>query len=338
VSSSTHHPSPRLFFETAAAYQQSRALHAAVELDLFTAIAVDGSVDAVAARCSASQRGVRILCDSLTIMGFLEKTGDTYAVTPDTAAFLVSTSPAYIGGTLRFLHSATIVQAFDTLTEAVRTGGTALPEQGTTGEANPVWVDFAIGMMPMVMPAANGVAESINIDPDRFYRVLDIAAGHGLYGIKLAQKYPNVEVVALDWPDVVKVAQENAANMGVGDRHSAIPGSAFDADFDGMYDIVLLTNFLHHFDLPTCETLLRRVFAALNPGGTVLTVEFVPNDDRVTPPDSAGFSLVMLASTPRGDAYTFAELQSMFSNAGFEKSEITPIPHTASSIITSYKA
>jgi len=334
---STHHPSPRLFFETAAAYQQSRALHTAIELDIFSAVAADGDADAIAASCGASPRGVRILCDFLTISGFLEKTGGRYSVTPDTALFLVSSSPAYLGGTLRFLHSEPVMQAFASLTTAVRTGGTALPADGTTGKANPVWVDFAIGMMPMVMGAAERVAEMAQIDADRPIRVLDIAAGHGLYGIKLAQKHPNIEVVALDWPDVVTVAHENAVKMGVGERHSTIAGSAFDADFGGTYDLVLLTNFLHHFDPSTCETLLRRIDAILNRGGTILTVEFVPNEDRVTPPDSAGFSLVMLASTPHGDAYTFAEFEAMFKNVGFTRNEILSIQHTASSLIVSQK-
>jgi len=70
---------------------------------------------------------------------------------------------------------------------------------------------------------------------------------------------------------------------------------------------------------------LRKVNNALADGGKVLTVEFVPNDDRVSPPPSASFSLVMLAATPGGDAYTFAELKQMFENAGFSQNEIIPL-------------
>jgi hypothetical protein len=89
---------------------------------------------------------------------------------------------------------------------------------------------------------------------------------------------------------------------------------------------VLLTNFLHHFDVPTNEKLLRKVHAALGEGGRAVTLEFVPNDDRISPPGVAGFSLVMLAGTPAGDAYTFAEFDQMFKNAGFSKNEIREIP------------
>jgi hypothetical protein len=85
---------------------------------------------------------------------------------------------------------------------------------------------------------------------------------------------------------------------------------------------VLLPNFLHHFDPETCEGLLARVAAALAPGGRVVTVEFVPDEGRVTPPRAAMFSLVMLCSTPAGDAYTFAELEAMFRRAGLSRSEL----------------
>src|SRR5258706_4316757 len=103
-------------------------------------------------------------------------------------------------------------------------------------------------------------------------RVLDIAAGHGMYGITFAQKNPNAEVTALDWPNVLEVARENALAAGVIDRFKTIEGSAFDVEFGIGYDLVLLTNFLHHFDVAGCETLLRKVHAALGNGGRVVTL------------------------------------------------------------------
>ncbi len=139
---------------------------------------------------------------------------------------------------------------------------------------------------------------------------------------------PHVEITALDWKAVLEVAKENAQKAGVADRYSTIEGSAFDVDFGSGYDLVLLTNFLHHFDAPTNETLLRKVHAALADGGRAVTLEFVPNDDRVTPPDAAGFSMMMLTSTPSGDAYTFSELERMAANAGFSRSTIHPLPPT----------
>ena len=83
---------------------------------------------------------------------------------------------------------------------------------------------------------------------------------------------------------------------------------------------------------PTIDALLRRIHASLNDGGRVVTLEFVPNDERVTPPGTAHFSLVMLASTPSGDAYTFAEFDGMFRRAGFARSEFHPLPPTMATV------
>jgi len=124
---------------------------------------------------------------------------------------------------------------------------------------------------------------------------------------------------------------------GVGDRYRTIEGSAFEADFGEGYDVVLLTNFLHHFDPPTCEGLLRKVHASLAEGGRAVTLEFVPNEDRVSPPVAATFSMTMLGTTPSGDAYTFKEFERMFRNAGFSHSEIRQLPATPEQAIISYK-
>lgn len=333
-----HAPSPMLFFETANAYERTAALKAAVDIGLFTAFGQQGATAAEAARkCQAAERGVRILSDYLTILGFLTKQGNHYTLTPDTAMFLDRNSRAYIGGSLRFLHSPTILEAFQHLTEAVRKGGSALPGEGTVEEAHPVWEDFARAMMPLMVMPAQLMAKCVQCDPSKKMKVLDIAAGHGIFGITLAQQNPNVEVVALDWPHVLTVATENAQKMGVADRHSTLPGSAFDVDFGSGYDLVLLTNFLHHFDIPTCEGLLKKVHAALGEGGRAVTLDFILNEDRISPPETATFSLVMLASTPNGDAYTFSEYERMFRNAGFVRNELHALPPTPNQIIVSYK-
>ena len=77
--------------------------------------------------------------------------------------------------------------------------------------------------------------------------------------------------------------------------------------------------------------------AALADGGRAVTLEFGPNDDRVSPPEAAGFSMVMLAGTPAGDAYTFREFEQMFAASGFSRSEIHPLPPSFESVIISQK-
>jgi 2-polyprenyl-3-methyl-5-hydroxy-6-metoxy-1,4-benzoquinol methylase len=192
-------------------------------------------------------------------------------------------------------------------------------------------------MAPLMQMPARLLADLVGGDTSQPLRVLDVAAGHGLFGITIADRYPQSHVTALDWPNVLAVAQENARRAGVANRHVLNPGSAFDVEWGGPYDVVLLTNFLHHFDVPTCEQLAAKAHAALAPGGRALTLEFIPDADRVTPPSTANFALVMLATTAHGDAYTFAELEAIFARAGFARSEFHALPPTTQQAVVSYK-
>ena len=124
---------------------------------------------------------------------------------------------------------------------------------------------------------------------------------------------------------------------GVSGRYTTRPGSAFETDLGSGYDFVLLTNIFHHFDMPTCETLMRRVYASLKPGGKAVTLEFVPNEDRVTPPAAAAFSLNMLVGTDAGDAYTFSEYEKMFANTGFAKTTLHPVTGMPQQVLISGK-
>ncbi|HEY0385338.1 MAG TPA: methyltransferase, partial [Pyrinomonadaceae bacterium] len=282
MSDQTPQPSPELFFQTINAYQRTAALKAAIELNLFTVIS-EGAQTAqeIAARCGASERGTRILCDYLVIIGFLTKEDGRYNLTQDSAIFLNRHSPAYMGGTIEFLLSPMITDNFQDVTSVVRKGGTLSDEGGTVSHDNPVWVKFARAMAPMMMIPAQAIAKLVGNNDGKKFKVLDIAAGHGMFGITIAQQHPNAEIVALDWPNVLEVAKENAQGAGVSDRYSTLEGSAFDVDYGSGYDVVLLTNFLHHFDPQTCVSLLKKVHAALNDGGGTVTLEFVPNEDRV---------------------------------------------------------
>src|SRR3954468_10478613 len=146
-------PSPQLFFETINAFHKSSALKAAVDLGLFTAIGGSpASAEELASRCKCPLRGIRILCDFLTIVGFLTKEGARYALTPDTAVFLDQKSPAYMGGAVKFLHDPSLTEAFDDLASTIRSGRVHTSEHGTTAADHPVWIDFARGMGPMMMP------------------------------------------------------------------------------------------------------------------------------------------------------------------------------------------
>lgn len=330
-------PSPALFFQTVNAFQRTAALKAAVELNLFTAIGKDTpTAGEVAGKIGAPQRSTRILCDFLTVIGFLIKRDGRYTLTPDSAMFLDRGSPAYVGDAVRFLLSPMVTEAYADLAETVRRGTTILDQQGTVTPDNPVWVDFARGMAPLMALPAKMIADLLRFEPNGKVKVLDIAAGHGLFGITIARRNANLEITALDWPRVLEVARENAIAAGIDGRYQTLPGDAFQVDFGTGYDAVLLTNFLHHFDIPTCENLLRKVAASLKPGGRVAALEFVPNEDRISPPAAAEFPLIMLAGTPQGDAYTFSQYKEMFANAGFMRCELHDLSPTFQQLVIAY--
>ena len=330
-----HEPNPLLIFDALNSFQRALALKAAIELDMFTHIGAGATSAAeIARRAKASEKGTRILCDFMTIEGFLTKENGAYGLTPDTAVFLDKKSPAYFGSIAYFLTHPLHVTNYLDLAESVRKGG-AVQRPGKHG------------------PRGSGVGGVCEIDgadvghglgghgADRQsagqpMKVLDIAAGPGAYGIEIAKLNPQAQDLR---PGLEERAGAFDRTRAAGGRGGSLP-YAFPAALSTWisargYDLILLPNFLHHFDHATNVKLLKKVRAALKPGGRVATVEFVPNDDRITPPMAAAFSMMMLGSTEGGDAYTFKELDAMFRDAGFGESAAQPLgPQTL--ILTKY--
>src|SRR5580658_7196292 len=152
-------PNPGLIFDTMTRYQHTMALKGAIELEIFTHIG-DGATSAadIAKRAKASERGSRILCDFLTIMGFLTKQDGAYGLTPESAVFLNKKSPAYMGSITGFLTNDNMLNSFRDIAGLVRKGGTLLGGEGTVEAENPIWVEFARTMVPIVILQAKMVA------------------------------------------------------------------------------------------------------------------------------------------------------------------------------------
>lgn len=323
-------PNPTLIWETITAHQRSAALKAGVDLGVFNALG-DGPRTAgeLAFKAGVAERGMRILCDFLTVHGLIAKTDGHYSHTPTSAVFLDSRSPASMAPTLPFLMNDKIMRATRLLTETIRQNRTAL-EEPLAGDEVHEWVTFARTMQPMMAAAAEFIAGVI-MRGGTPAKVLDVAASHGLFGIAVARLAPQCEIVALDFPSVLEVTAENARAAGV--PITLLPGSAFTADLGAGYDAVLVTNLFHHFSSEDNIALMKRFRAALRPGGRMLTLDFVPNQDRISPPAPASFSMMMLANTPAGDAFTMAEYGQMLDAAGFGAREIMDVPMSAQQLV-----
>jgi cyclopropane fatty-acyl-phospholipid synthase-like methyltransferase len=188
-------------------------------------------------------------------------------------------------------------------------------------------------MTPLAAPTAKRVAAYLATLSEPPYTVLDIASGHGLYGIEIAKMFPEAIVTAIDGAAVLAVAQVNAEKAGVDNRFHMVGGSALDLAWGTDFDLILMANFLHHFDRETCASLLRKAKSSLVDGGRVLAVDLVPNEDRVSPPLPAMFAFLMLATTPGGDAYTQRELDEVARSAGFRGVTTRPLPPTPETLI-----
>jgi len=318
-------------FEIATAYRKTAALIAAVNLDIFTIIGSSTlTVDQLVARTSAAPRGLRILCNYLTSMGLLTKDESCYSLTQISRTFLDAASPFAMGQTIEFLAAPEMMFLFlDDPASYVRRGGSS--GMAHIAPDNPVWVRFAKAMMPFAAATARRVSAHVLDAYDPPFNVLDIAAGHGLYGIEIAKTFPEALITAVDWAEVIAVAEENAAAAGVAERFTARPGNALNIEWGSDYDLILLPNFLHHFDFETCVSIVKKVRTSLAVGGHALSVDFVPNEGGIEPPIPVMFAFQMLATTPAGEAYTKKELNLMAQLAGFRGAAtlaLSPTPET----------
>jgi cyclopropane fatty-acyl-phospholipid synthase-like methyltransferase len=237
-----------------------------------------------------------------------------------------------MGSSIDFYAAPEILRlVLDDPVSYVRNGGS--PGLATLSPDHPVWLRFARAMSPSAQLAAKRAAVYLARQDGRTAKVLDVAAGHGFYGIELAKAIPEAVVTAVDWPSLLELALANAREAGVAERYRVVPGNAFEVDWGGEFDLVILANFLHHFSPEECATILQRVRLSLSPQGRACTVDFVPGEDRAETPTHAMFAFLMLATTPGGDAYTLAELDEIAKAAGFRRATARPLRPTPQSLV-----
>ncbi len=268
----------------------------------------------------------------------LRRDGDRYGLTEESAAFLVSTKPAFQGGLYRHI-STQLVPTWLKLEQTVRTGK---PERAANQQEHGAefFGQFVEDILPMSYAAAQVLADTLadELRPaggSGQVKVLDIAAGSGVWGIALAQKSPAVHVTAVDWPAVTPVTRRIAQRFGVGDRLQTVDGDLLEADFGAGYRVATLGHILHSEGEARSRKLLKKVFDALAPGGTIAIAEFVPNDDRSGPPAALIFAVNMLVNTDEGDTFTFAEMSGWLKEAGFEKPRQLEAPSVSPLVLAS---
>jgi len=249
--------------------------------------------------------------------GFLEKSDEqSYGLTPESAAFLVSTKPGFQGGLFRHM-SRQLMPNWLELTEVVRSGQPA-ESVNKEPDGTSFFEQFVEDIFPMSYPSACVLANGLGISKiDETVSVLDLAAGSGVWGIALAQASPKVRVRAVDWQGVLPVTRRVTERFGLTERFTFVPGDLLEADFGTGHQVAVLGHILHSEGEERGRSLVKKTFEALAPGGTIAIAEFLVNEDRSGPLNGLIFAVNMLVNTTAGNAYSFAEIRAWLQEAGF---------------------
>ena len=275
------------------------------------------TVEGVEDATGASARGLTALMNALLGLELLTKDAQgRYALTPESAAFLVSTKPSFQGGMI--IHcSEQLIPKWLRLNEIVATGrpAEAVNQERQGGD---FFHKFVEDIFPMSYGSAQKLAAALDLNGARQpIGVLDLAAGSGVWGIALAQKSQYVHVTAVDWPEVIPVTRKTVARLGLMKRFQFVAGDLLAADFGRNHGVATLGHILHSEGEERSRALLRRTFEALDSGGTVAVAEFLVNDERTEPLAGLLFAVNMLVNTDNGDTYSFREISSWLGEAGF---------------------
>jgi ubiquinone/menaquinone biosynthesis C-methylase UbiE len=321
---------PERIMQFAWGYVPTLVLEAAITHNVFDTLdSGPKTIQQVHEATNASVRGLDAIMNALVGLNFLAKTGDNgdaiYSLTPESSTFLVSTKPSFHGGILRHT-SRQLMPNFLHLNEVVATGK---PVQAVNqeGDGTEFFHKFVVDILPLSYPAAQALAQHLNLGATQQpTRALDLAAGSGVWGIALAQSAPNVQITAVDWPNVLLTTKEVVARFGLTSQFSFVPGDLDGADFGTGHNVATLGHILHSEGIARSKALLAKVFAALAPGGTIAIAEFLVNADRTGPPNGLLFAVNMLVNTDSGGTYSFEEISTWLSEAGFENPRTLDAP------------
>jgi ubiquinone/menaquinone biosynthesis C-methylase UbiE len=272
----------------------------------------------------ASSRGLRAILNVLVGLQLLSKDTDgSYGLTPESSAFLVSNRPGFMGGLIRHT-SEDLIPMWLRLPEVVRTGApaTAVNEQVKGTE---FFEHFVNDIFPMSYPAAQDLAHHLRLDlMSGEVRVLDLAAGSGVWGIALAQSARQVRVCAVDWPGVIPVTRKNAEKFGLAERFTYREGDLQQVDFGQEHHIATLGHILHSEGEERSRKLLKKTFDALSSGGTIAIAEFLVDANRASAVSGLIFAVNMLVNTEKGNTWSFEEISSWLAEAGFVEARTLP--------------
>jgi len=289
------------------------AVQAAVQLDLFTALA-DGprTEEQLSASLSCDLRALHMLITSLVALEFLERKGETVIASPSALMYLAKTSPEYVGFIIR--HHAHIMPAWTGLAESVRSGRPNRGKSPVHTEDETEREAFLMGMFNVARQQAETIANTLDLAG--CLRFIDVGGGPGTYAVYFCLRNPGLRAIIFDLPASERFARKVVERYGLTDRIEFVGGDFLRDELPKGQDVAWLSQVLHGERPEQAALLIKNAAACLHPGGRLCIQEFVIDNDHTGPVHPALFSLNMLVGTDGGQAYTMDEICLMLKDAG----------------------
>ncbi len=286
----------------------SRVILTANNFRVFDHLAAPGKTALLLSRTlPANVRATELLLNSLVAIGLLKKKKDVYRNAAIASHYLVSGKPEYQGDIIR--HYSTLWDNWSGLDTVLKTGK---PFRKTHDHEA-----FILGMHNLALLKVAKVLATLDLRG--VTKVLDLGGGPGTYAMALAQK--GIQVTIMDFPDTLKIARKLIRRSGLSEGVRFLPGDFTCDDMGKGYDLIFISQIFHAYTGAACISMLRKSYAALNPGGKVVVQEFFLDETRTAPPWSALFAINMLVNTPEGRTYTPREMISWMKKAGFREAK-----------------
>lgn len=316
-------PDPSSIVRLSTAYWESQTLLTASRLRLFDALA-DGprSPEEVAASLNLDARSTGLLLRACVGLGFLIESDQGFANSPTAATFLVSRSPAFMGNVIRY--SDQLYATWGKLEDALRSGQPALPAATYLGDDPARTRGFVVAMHERALGIARALVPLIDLSGRR--SMLDVGGGPGTYSVLLTERHPGLKSEVLELPGVAAVARELVAAAGAADRVTLRDGDYHSADFGSGKDVVLMSGMFHRETASTCQGLIQRAAACLDPGGLLIVSDVFTDAGGTQPVFAALFGLNMMLTAADGGVHADADVQAWMASAGFTDLRTSALP------------
>lgn len=301
-------------------FMKSRVILTAAELDIFSRLDEEAlTADALAREKGLDPRATARLMDCLVTLNLLKKDGFSYGLTENGAYYSSRHAESVLP---MVMHLSRLWTTWSRLTELVRTGGHGGRESGLqTDEWD--WQSFVGAMHVVGRELSRTIAAEYDLS--RFKCLLDIGGASGTYTIAFLRQNPAMTAILYDLENVIAMARERIAQEGLEDRVRFVAGDFYRDRLPHGCDLALLSAIIHQNSPEENLDLYRKVFDALEPGGTILIRDHIMEESRTRPPAGAMFALNMLVNTRGGDTYTFEEVREGLRKAGF--TEVKQVRH-----------